>query len=106
MTPRKRFRKITQRMRPRGGIRLVTASPQSEALRELRAGLARTPPEIPCKYFYDDRGSTLFEDITALPEYYPTRTERALLLDRAAAIVETAGGPSLTDVVELGSGAA
>jgi len=106
VTPRKRFRKITQRMRPRGGIRLVTASPQSEALRELRAGLARTPPEIPCKYFYDDRGSTLFEDITALPEYYPTRTERALLKAQARRIVETAGGANLREMIELGSGAA
>jgi L-histidine N-alpha-methyltransferase len=76
------------------------------ALRELRAGLARTPREIPSKYLYDDAGSALFERIMTLPEYFPTRTERALLLERAEGIVEAAGGPALTDVVELGSGAA
>jgi L-histidine N-alpha-methyltransferase len=76
------------------------------ALRELAAGLSGKPREIACKYFYDDAGSALFERITALPEYFPTRTERALLLERAASIVEAAGGAHLTDVVELGSGAA
>ena len=106
MTPRKRFRKTSQRSRPRGAIRLVQAGSQSEALLELRAGLARTPPEIPCKYFYDDRGSALFEEITALPEYYPTRTERALLKAQARCIVETAGGYRLQEMIELGSGAA
>jgi len=42
------------------------------------AGLARTPRSIPCRFFYDARGSALFEEITQLPEYYPTRTETAL----------------------------
>jgi len=79
---------------------------ESEALRELRAGLSRNPREIPCKYLYDDAGSALFEQITRLPEYFPTAVERALLETRAAGIVESAGGPRLTDVVELGSGAA
>jgi L-histidine N-alpha-methyltransferase len=76
------------------------------ALRELAAGLDGTPRIIPSKYLYDDKGSALFETITTLPEYYPTRTERALLLERAKGIVASAGGPLLTDVVELGSGAA
>jgi L-histidine N-alpha-methyltransferase len=105
VTPRRRFRKIAERARARG-IRLVQVAPQSEALLELRSGLARTPPEIPCKYFYDDRGSELFEEITTLPEYYPTRTERALLKTQARCIVETAGGPQLREMIELGSGAA
>ena len=43
--------------------------------REVRAGLLQPLPELPSKYFYDDRGSRLFEEITRLPEYYPTRTE-------------------------------
>jgi L-histidine N-alpha-methyltransferase len=86
--------------------RLVSLDAEAAALRELREGLARKPHEIPCKYFYDDRGSALFEQITRLPEYYPTPTERALLIERARAIVETAGGQALSDVVELGSGAA
>ncbi|MGZ6141967.1 MAG: L-histidine N(alpha)-methyltransferase [Myxococcales bacterium] len=83
---------------------LVNLDAQAAALRELRQALARKPREIPCKYFYDDRGSALFEQITRLPEYYPTRTERSLLAERARAIVEAAG--QVSDVVELGSGAA
>src|SRR5947209_533428 len=87
-------------------MRLVQTGSQSEALLELRAGLARTPPELPSKYFYDDRGSALFEQITTLPEYYPTRTEAALLRAQARCIVETAGGQGLREIIELGSGAA
>jgi L-histidine Nalpha-methyltransferase len=85
---------------------LVDLDSEGAALRELRDALSRRPREIPCKYLYDDAGSALFEQITRLPEYFPTRTERALLESRAGAIVESAGGPRLTDVVELGSGAA
>jgi L-histidine N-alpha-methyltransferase len=85
---------------------LVSLDAESAALRELREALSREPREIPSKYFYDDAGSALFEEITRLHEYFPTRTERALLETRAAAIVESAGGRKLTDVVELGSGAA
>jgi len=85
---------------------LVSLDAEAAVLRELRDSLGRIPREIPCKYFYDDAGSALFERITTLPEYYPTRTERALLQARAPAIVATAGGPNLTDIVELGSGAA
>src|SRR5437870_11463148 len=92
--------------RPARTATLVSVDAEAAALAELRQALTRRPREIPCKYLYDDRGSALFEQITRLPEYYPTRTERALLVDRAAAIVETAGGSALTDVVELGSGAA
>jgi L-histidine Nalpha-methyltransferase len=70
---------------------------------EVREGLSRRPlPELPCKYFYDERGSALFEEITRLPEYYPTRTETAILEAHAAAVVESA---SPRELVELGSGA-
>jgi L-histidine N-alpha-methyltransferase len=70
---------------------------------EVRAGLLRRPlRELPCKYFYDERGSELFERITELPEYYPTRTETAILERHAAAIVEAAAPRELA---ELGSGA-
>jgi L-histidine N-alpha-methyltransferase len=70
---------------------------------EVREGLSRRPlPELPCKYFYDERGSALFEAITEQPEYYPTRTETSILEAHAAAIV-TATGP--VELVELGSGA-
>jgi L-histidine N-alpha-methyltransferase len=70
---------------------------------EVRSGLARRPlPELPCKYFYDERGSALFEAITELPEYYQTRTETALLATHAGAIVEAVDPRELA---ELGSGA-
>jgi L-histidine Nalpha-methyltransferase len=85
---------------------LASGDAEAAALAELREALHRTPREVPCKYFYDDRGSALFEQITRLPEYYPTRTERALLLEQAAPIVEAAGGARLSEMVELGSGAA
>ena len=79
---------------------------EQEVLAQLRRALSGRPREIPCKYFYDDRGSALFEQITTLDEYYPTRTERALIAAQAGAIVEAAGGAQLSDIVELGSGAA
>ncbi|HTU85380.1 MAG TPA: L-histidine N(alpha)-methyltransferase [Solirubrobacteraceae bacterium] len=66
-------------------------------------GLTRPFKEIPPKHFYDARGSELFERICELPEYYPTRTERQILLDNADQIVETTGAGEL---VELGSGSA
>jgi L-histidine N-alpha-methyltransferase len=73
----------------------------TEAAREVAAGLARTQKELPPKYFYDERGSRLFERITRLPEYYPTRTERALL-ERWMPEWMRAAGPR--SVVELGAG--
>ncbi len=70
---------------------------------EVRAGLMRRPlPELPCKYFYDERGSQLFEEITELAEYYPTRTETAILAAHAAEIVEAVRP---LELAELGSGA-
>lgn len=70
---------------------------------EVREGLGRQPlRELPCKYFYDDRGSALFDEITRLAEYYPTRTEEALLAAHAEAIVAAVAPREL---VELGSGA-
>ena len=72
--------------------------------RDILVGLARSPKATPPIWFYDRRGSELFEDITDLPEYYPTRTETALLAghgdDFAAAI-----GPGRA-VVEFGAGSA
>jgi L-histidine N-alpha-methyltransferase len=66
-------------------------------------GLSAPFKELPPKYFYDERGSQLFEQITELPEYYPTRAERAILSARAAEIVDAAGTSIL---IELGSGSA
>jgi L-histidine Nalpha-methyltransferase len=85
---------------------LVSGDAEAAALAELREALSRSPREIPCKYLYDDRGSALFEQITRLAEYYPTRTEEALLVAEARAIVEAAGAARLSEMVELGSGAA
>ena len=68
---------------------------------DVGAGLADAPRELPPKYFYDGRGSELFEEITRLPEYYPTRAETAIL--------ETLAGPFMArlaprELVEIGSG--
>lgn len=67
------------------------------------AGLSAPQKTLPCKYFYDETGSELFERICATPEYYPTRTERAILSDCAAEIAEVTGP---CELVELGSGSA
>ncbi|MFE3600953.1 L-histidine N(alpha)-methyltransferase [Streptomyces sp. NPDC059096] len=64
-------------------------------------GLTRTPKTLPPKWFYDARGSELFEEITALPEYYPTRAEREILHARAPEIAAATGARTL---IELGSG--
>jgi L-histidine N-alpha-methyltransferase len=72
--------------------------------RDVRAGLSSDPKELSPKYFYDERGSQLFERITELAEYYPTRAEREILSSRAAEILVAAGGPGT--LVELGSGSA
>jgi L-histidine N-alpha-methyltransferase len=68
---------------------------------DVREGLTATPKEVPPKYFYDERGSQLFEDITRLPEYYPTRCEREILDRCAGRIAEASGADTL---IELGSG--
>jgi L-histidine N-alpha-methyltransferase len=70
---------------------------------DVRHGLTRPLKELPPKYFYDERGSELFDRITSLPEYYPTRCEREILNRHAPAIVERSGAGEL---VELGSGTA
>ncbi|MER7712763.1 L-histidine N(alpha)-methyltransferase [Streptomyces werraensis] len=68
---------------------------------DVRAGLTGRPKTLPPKWFYDARGSELFEEITALPEYYPTRAEREILLARSDEIAAASGARTL---VELGSG--
>ena len=74
----------------------------AEALRrDARAGLTARPKWLPPKWFYDKTGSELFERITELPEYYPTRAEREVLEARAGEIVAATGCDTL---VELGSG--
>ena len=70
--------------------------------RDVLAGLAASPRAIPARWFYDRRGSELFERITALPEYYPTRVETALLAKVAGEVADRTG-PARA-VVEFGSG--
>ena len=80
---------------------LVPEDLRADLEADARAGLTATPKWLPPKYFYDDHGSRLFEEITRLPEYYPTRAEHALLQAHAGEIAEAAGNPVL---IELGSG--
>lgn len=68
---------------------------------DARRGLSSTPKELPPKWFYDDHGSRLFDEITRLPEYYLTRCEREILDDRAGEIARRTRADTL---VELGSG--
>jgi len=68
----------------------------------LMAGLAKSPKELACKYFYDEAGSRLFDQICDLPEYYQTRTETALLTHYAPEIAALMG-PGM-EIVEFGAG--
>jgi len=83
------------------------ATPLSATANEFRdallSGLCSVPKAIPCKYFYDAEGSRLFDQICNLPEYYPTRTEIALLRAHSAEIAALAG-PSV-EIIEFGAGA-
>src|SRR4030095_1092036 len=75
----------------------------ADLAQDVRTGLSTLPKELPPKYFYDDRGSRLFEDITTLPEYYPTRAEQEILDRVGVEIIETVEPEEL---VELGPGSA
>ncbi|MFF4319584.1 L-histidine N(alpha)-methyltransferase [Streptomyces sp. NPDC001568] len=82
--------------------RTLDENAAESALRtDVLRGLTASPKELPPKWFYDARGSELFEEITRLPEYYPTRAEREILLERAQEIASASGARTL---VELGSG--
>lgn len=76
---------------------------ESDQQQEILQGLAQRPKRISAKYFYDQAGSQLFEDITQLDEYYPTRTEIQLLKDYRQNIIDKAGEHSV--LIEYGSGA-
>jgi dimethylhistidine N-methyltransferase len=73
-----------------------------EFSRDLVSGLCRKPKEIPCKYFYDARGSELFDRICRLPEYYQTLTETALLREHAGEIARLMG--PRVELIEFGAG--
>ena len=79
-------------------------APGEESFRDaVLAGLSRRRKAIPCKFFYDARGSALFEEICRLPEYYPTRTEIGILEENAGEIAAHMGAHCR--LIEFGSGA-
>jgi L-histidine N-alpha-methyltransferase len=82
-------------------IQLTDTDAEAALRADARAGLTAVPKRLPPKWFYDARGSELFEQITELPEYYPTRTERGILADHVDEIALCSGADTL---VELGSG--
>jgi L-histidine Nalpha-methyltransferase len=89
---------------PPGTVRYFNYPSMAVGFRDdVLRGLASPQKSIPPKYFYDERGSALFERICALPEYYPTRTEMAIMQANIAAIA-SAVGPQC-ELIEFGSGA-
>jgi dimethylhistidine N-methyltransferase len=78
------------------------AMPDTQFARDVLDGLMARPKRLPPKYFYDETGSRLFEQITELPEYYPTRTELAILSTHAPEIARLL--PSDSALIEFGSG--
>lgn len=88
---------------PDNPIGRLPDSPSGEFMVDVHSGLSRPSRRIPSKYFYDARGSQLFEEICEQPEYYLTRTELKVLQDNAAAIADAIGPRAV--LVEYGSGA-
>ena len=85
-------------------VRLLDLAPVSEEfLSEVLAGLTDTPRTLPCKYFYDERGSDLFQQICGLPEYYVTRTETEILRRHGGEIAASVGANA--ELVGFGTGA-
>ena len=82
-------------------VRLTLVARADSLRADVRTGLTRSPKELPPKWFYDERGSALFDEITRLPEYYLTRAERTILAERAEEIASVSAAETL---VELGSG--
>lgn len=82
--------------------RLDLGEVEDEFASSVIEGLSKAQKSLPCRYFYDARGSALFEDITRLPEYYPTRTEARILQDHVDEMVAAIGKDEL--LVEFGSG--
>src|SRR3990172_10223774 len=87
---------------PSGSLRAQEALGSDDFAQAVLAGLTRRPRSIPCRFFYDARGSELFEEITRLPEYYPTRVETALLEAHRGEIAALVGSGRI--LVEFGSG--
>lgn len=92
---------LTEQQTTIGGLALDATGRRAQLITDVREGLRARPRTLPSKYFYDARGSDLFDQITRLEEYYPTRTERSILVERADTIAATTGAQTL---LELGSG--
>lgn len=75
---------------------------KTSMLEEVKEGLRKSPKRLPSKFFYDERGSELFEEITRLDEYYLTRTEKTILKENISDITDSIGSDAM--LVELGSG--
>ncbi len=88
-------------MTVRVDVHLTPADLHGALSDDARRGLSASPKDLPPKWFYDDRGSQLFDEITRLDEYYPTRAERQILVARADEIAAASGADTL---IELGSG--
>ncbi len=86
------------------GVAVLDLEPAtSEFMAEALAGLSKTPRTLPCKFFYDERGSDLFQEICELPEYYVTRTELGILSEFAGEMAESIG--ERAELVGFGTGA-
>ena len=91
-------------MNDAAGFAFHDLAPGGESFRDaVLAGLSRRPKELPCKFFYDEKGSALFDEICEVPEYYLTRTEIAILDEYAGDIADRIGPHAR--LIELGSGA-
>lgn len=84
------------------GISTKETSDALEVASDIRSGLHARPQRLPSKYFYDEAGSVLFDQICTLPEYYPTRTETGILHDNIASVCDAIGSGSL--LIEPGCG--
>ncbi len=82
-------------------VLLPPGSAEAALVQDVRRGLGSQPLTLPPKWLYDDEGSRLFDEITRLPDYYPTEAERSILVARAG---EIAAACDATTLVELGSG--
>jgi L-histidine Nalpha-methyltransferase len=83
------------------GSLAVATTALDRLISDARAGLWGDPPSLPARWFYDETGSRLFDEITRLPEYYPARAETEILVEHSAAIARLTGAATL---VELGAG--
>jgi L-histidine N-alpha-methyltransferase len=79
----------------------MSAPTHDRIAQDVLDGLWQNPPSLPARWFYDERGSRLFDEITRLPEYYPTRRETEILQQHSADIARLTGAST---VIELGSG--